>query len=58
MKNKNFIKTSDEETAKLLRNSGLYELAKEGNFWVFVNSDKINFSSEEMKVNYSDRLCF
>ena len=41
-----FIKTKDEHTANILRESGLIELEKEGSFWVFVNDiSKINFSS-------------
>lgn len=48
--NKKFIKTSDEETANLLRASGLMELAKEGDKWVFVNEiNKIQFSKDKMK---------
>lgn len=47
---KKFIKTSDEETANLLRASGLMELAKEGDKWVFVNEiNKKNFSKDKMK---------
>lgn len=47
---KQFIKTSDEHTATLLRNSGLIELAKEGNKWVFINeNDKVKFSADKMK---------
>lgn len=47
---KKFIKTSDEETANLLRASGLMELAKEGDKWVFVNEiNKIQFSKDKMK---------
>ena len=47
---KKFIKTSDEETANLLRASGLMELAKEGDKWVFVNEiNKIQFSKDKMR---------
>jgi len=53
-----FVKTSDEHTAKLLREAGLHELAKEGNRWVFVaEPEKMEFASDE-KINYSDKLCF
>ena len=44
-----FIKTSDEKTANLLRESGLHELAREGDKWVFVNDNKIVFTSEDLK---------
>lgn len=50
MKIKKFIKTDDEATAKVLREAGLTELAKEGAKWVFINEpNKIQFSSEEIK---------
>lgn len=57
---KKFIKTSDEETANLLRASGLMELAKEGDKWVFVNEiNKIQFSKDKMKdVHTTDILHF
>lgn len=54
----NFIKTSDEHTAKLLRQSGLTELPKEGSMWVFVN-DNNKITMEEMKgVQLTDILRF
>lgn len=54
-----FIKTSDEHTAKLLRDAGYVELAKEGNRFVFINDiSKADFSSSDMKMNYSNKLCF
>jgi len=53
-----FVKTSDEHTAKLLREAGLHELTKEGNRWVFVaEPEKMEFASDG-KINYSDKLCF
>lgn len=57
---KKFVKTSDEQTANLLRDAGLHELAKEGNKWVFVNEpDKLNFSADETKnIEQSNILCF
>ena len=57
---KKFIKTSDEETANLLRASGLMELSKEGDKWVFVNEiNKIQFSKDKMKdVHTTDILHF
>ena len=58
MKN-HFIRTSDEHTATILREAGLPELAKEGKYWVFVNKEnKQTFSSDDMKLNYSNKLCF
>lgn len=56
---KKFVKTSDEQTANLLRNAGLHELAKEGNKWVFVNEqNKITFSLEDKKLSFTDILTF
>ena len=56
----NFVKTSDEYTANLLREAGLTELPKEGNKWVFINDgDKKNFSISGMKeCHTTDILCF
>ena len=55
---KNFINTTDKETAKLLREMGFEELPKNGDVWVFVNDtdDKITFSSRNMKIAYTDVL--
>lgn len=54
-----FIKTDDEHTANLLRQSGLHELAKEGSKWVFIaEQDKIDFSSSDLKMFYTNKLCF
>lgn len=54
-----FVKTSDEHTANLLREAGLHELAKEGDKWVFVaDAEKMEFSSDEKKINYTNKLCF
>lgn len=45
-----FIKTSDQNTAAILRNAGLKELEKEDGKWVFVNEpDKLNYSLKDMK---------
>lgn len=58
MKNK-FVKTSDENTAKILREAGLHELAKEGNKWVFINEpDKVVFSSDDNAMHYTNILTF
>ena len=60
MKNKkNFIKTSDEKTAAILRESGLLELAKEGDKWVFVNNNEnVNFSADIKDVMITNILHF
>lgn len=46
---KNFIATTDEATAEELRKLGFQELPKQGNRWMFINDNKINFSSDAMK---------
>lgn len=43
----NFVKTQDEQTAKILRDAGFQELNKEGNFFVFINNGKLNFSDNK-----------
>ena len=56
---KKFIKTSDVETAKNLRNAGLYEVYGGNREFVFVNSDSMNFSGvDTSKIRYSDMLTF
>jgi len=44
-----FIKTSFAETADQLRKSGLTELPKQGEFYVFLNNGKQSFSKEDDK---------
>ena len=54
----NFIKTSDEETARKLRDLGFYELAKEGDKWVFANMPtNVDFSADK-NVVYTNVLTF
>ncbi len=54
-----FIATSDEGTAKRLRDLGYQEMPKQNGRWMFVNDGKIHFSkSDEMKVSYTDILTF
>ena len=59
--NQAFIKTSDEHTAEVLRESGFVELAKENKYWVFLNDEDqmAKFSDEsEKKMHYSNKLWF
>lgn len=58
MKNANFINTTDEQTAETLRSLGFKELPKSGNRYVFINDNKMMFSSDDMKINYTDVLTF
>lgn len=48
---KNFIATSDEDTANLLRTMGFEEISHVGNtFWTFINQPaKYALFSEDMK---------
>ena len=53
----NFIRTSQEHIAKELRRNGFTELKKDGNFFVFINNGKMNFSDKKKKeMIYSDLL--
>lgn len=45
----NFIRTSFEETAEMLRNLGFTELAKDGKFFVFLNDKKAVFNEIDKK---------
>ena len=47
--NDNFIKTSDNDTANKLRTNGFTEVSKEGEFYVFLNDGKLNFSEDDNK---------
>lgn len=59
MKNANFINTTDIETADLLRELGFKELPKSGDRFVFINEpNKIQFSSEYLKLNFTNTLTF
>ena len=54
-----FINTTDEHTAEILRSLGFKELPKSGNRFVFVNEpNKMQFSSSDMKMNFTDILTF
>lgn len=54
-----FINTNDKDTADLLRSLGFKELPKSGDRWVFINEpNKITFSSNDLKMNFTDKLTF
>ena len=57
---KHFVKTSDPDVAKQLREAGFVELAKEGDRFVFLNEivkfDRMNF--EKKKVDFDSMLMF
>ena len=55
----NFITTKDAHTATLLSQQG-YQLVQNSNgIYVFLNTDKINFSEniDKSKIQYSNMLC-
>lgn len=59
MSDKFLIQTSDEATAQRLRDEGLVELEKQGKFYIFINENKLAFSSnvDQSKLNYTNKLC-
>ena len=59
-KEKHFIATTDSETADTLRKLGFKEITStNSNYWTFINEpNKIMFSSDDVKVNYTDKLTF
>lgn len=58
MKN-NFIKTTDKDTADKLKKNGFKILNEQDNNYIFLNCNKIKFSSDidKSKIWYSDILC-
>ena len=44
----NFIQTSDEETAKMLEESGFTKVKYDAPFWVFLNDANMNFESKKL----------
>lgn len=55
----NFIRTSDNETAEKLLNFGYQLIDKQNGFYTFLNTDKMQFSSDvdKSKIQYSNMLC-
>ena len=58
MSDKGFIKTFDCETASKLRHLGFQEVISDGNSFVFLNCNKINFEKDidVNKISYTDML--
>ena len=59
MNKMNFIKTSDEETANMLRKF-LHEVSMENNkYYVFVNDSTMKFDNkiDNNKVIYTNKMC-
>ena len=49
MKDKKFIITKDEKTYRKLKSLGFQEVSHSGDFWYFLNDNKINFSLDDVK---------
>lgn len=59
MKKDYFVKTTDPETAQMLRDAGLVELEKDGQRFVFINDpSKMNFSQTDGKLCFDSKLNF
>ena len=55
--NKHFICTSDEETRKKLLDEGLIEIKNSNGVYTFLVNGKQNFSVDEKKIKYTNKLC-
>ena len=55
----NFITTKDAHTATLLSQQGYQQVQNSNGIYVFLNTDKINFSEniDKSKIQYSNVLC-
>ena len=52
-----FIRTRDEKTKQALEENGFQFLNQEGDYYIFLNDGKANFSEEVQKeVFYTDKL--
>ena len=52
-----FIRTKDENTKNTLLENGFTLLNKEGEFYIFINDGKVNFSQEVQKeIFYTDKV--
>lgn len=58
--NKKFIRTQDKSTATLLLNKGYQQIQNNNGIYVFLNSDKMQFSNDidMKKIQYSNMLTF
>lgn len=55
----NFIRTSDDETMKLLISQGFKLMSNDGNIATFINDvSKMNFDNiDKSKLQYTNMLC-
>ena len=52
-----FIRTRDKKTKQTLEENGFQLLNKEGDYYIFINDGKVNFSEEVQKeVFYTNKL--
>lgn len=58
--NKKFIRTQDKSTATLLSNKGYQQVQNNNGIYVFLNTDKFQFSNDIdiTKIQYSNMLTF
>ncbi len=57
MDNKTFVCTQDEETRKKLLAEGLIEVKNSNGVYTFMVNEKQNFSVDEKKIKYTNKLC-
>lgn len=55
-----FIKTMDSRTATILKKIGFQMVSESNGIYIFMNSDKIQFSNDidKTKIQYSNILTF
>lgn len=58
--NKKFIRTQDKSTATLLSNKGYQQIQNNNGIYIFLNSDKMQFSNDidMKKIQFSNMLTF
>lgn len=58
--NKKFIRTQDKSTATLLSKKGYQQVQNNNGIYVFLNSDKMQFSNDidMKKIQFSNMLTF
>ena len=54
---KTFVCTQDEETRKKLLEEGLVEVKNSNGVYTFLVNEKQNFSVDENKIKYMNKLC-
>ena len=57
MDKKNFVKTSDEQTAETLKKEGFTLISKDNGMFCFMNDATFKFSEVPKNVVYTNVLC-